>query len=219
MKISSAQDKYHAVIHHICGFVRNDVYMERTLQKMGFKVTSELVWRVLRDCSNFGKESYRFFNWAKQQPSYDPTTIEYEELIRILGITKQWDTMWKVAEEMKRHGYLLSGKTFATIIESYGKSRLVNRAVEVFNRMKNFNCPQTTQVYNALLRALCEARNFRGSYALIRRMVRKGCKLDTDSYIILVNAWCGEGKFSEAQDFLEEMSKTGQLPLLVVGMF
>ncbi|KAH9305119.1 hypothetical protein KI387_009523, partial [Taxus chinensis] len=166
---------YHAAIYHICTIVRYDsMYMERSLQNLNLKLTSELVWRVLKDCAAHGKASYRFFNWAKHQPSYDPTTIEFEEMIKILGSTENWDQMWKTLNEMRHRGHALTDKTFAVIIESYGKAKLVNRAVEVFNRMKNnFNCQQTTHVYNALLRALCEARNDQGGYALIRRMIRK----------------------------------------------
>ncbi|GLJ26801.1 hypothetical protein SUGI_0522850 [Cryptomeria japonica] len=224
--LEASASAYRAAIYHICTIVRSDsVYMERSLQNLNLKLTSELVWRVLKDCAAHGKEAYRFFNWARHQTSYDPTTIEFEEMIQILGRTENWDPMWKTLNEMRRGGYALTDKTFALMIESYGKARLVNRAVEVFNRMKStFNRPQTTPVYNALLRALCEARNHQGGYALIRRMIRKGSKPDTETYSILVNSWCREGKLQEAQEFLEEMSIMGHNPtaasrdLLVNGL-
>ncbi|KAK9117416.1 hypothetical protein Sjap_016363 [Stephania japonica] len=217
-------DDYFAAIHHVSNIVRRDFYMERTLQKMRINVTSELVYRVLRSCNKAGIESFRFFNWARNQPRYQPTTLEFEELIRTLGRTRNWETMWKVAEQMKNQGFTITPETFSLVIESYGQHGLVDRAVEVFNLMKNFNCAQTTEVYNSLLSALCEVKNFQGAYALIRRMVRKGGTPDKRTFAILVNGWCSAGKLKEAQDFLEEMSRKGFNPpvrgrdLLIEGL-
>lgn len=211
-----SQALHKAAIDHICGIVgADDMYMERKLQKLALIPTSDFVWRILKQFSGTGqsRQAYRFFNWAKHQPSYDPTTTEFELMLKILGLACDWDAMWRIMDEMRRRRLKLSPETFSTIIESYGKARHVNRAVEVFNRMKkDFNCEQTTAVYNALLRALCEARNFEGGYALIRRMIRKGSNPDRETYTILVNAWCREGKVAEAQEFLDEMSRLGHNP-------
>ncbi|KAL5715682.1 hypothetical protein ACHQM5_017469 [Ranunculus cassubicifolius] len=220
----SSKDDYFAAIHHISNIVRRDIYMERTLQKMQINVTSELVFRVLRSCNKSGIESFRFFNWARNQPRYQPTTLEFEEMIKILGKNRNWETMWKIAQQMKKLEFHLTPETFSVIIESYGRHGLVDRAVEVFNRMKGFNCQQTTDVYNSLLFALCQVKNFQAAYALIRRMIRKGGVPDKRTYSILVNGWCSSGKLKEAQDFLEEMSRKGFNPpvrgrdLLIEGL-
>lgn len=84
-------DDYFATIHHISNIVRRDIYLERTLKKMCISriVNSELVYRVLHSCSNSGIESFRFFNWVQtQHPQYEPTTVEFEELLKILAKTR-----------------------------------------------------------------------------------------------------------------------------------
>ncbi|ERM98077.1 pentatricopeptide repeat-containing protein At5g18390, mitochondrial [Amborella trichopoda] len=210
--IHGSKDDYFAVVHHISNIVRRDYFLERTLQKLNLTLTPELVYRVLRSCNKNGIESFRFFNWARTHASYHPTTIEFEELIKTLGQTKNWETMWKVADHMKILGFPLSPETFSAVMDSYGKAGLLDRAVEVFNRMKHFDCPQTTGVYNSLLSALCMVKNFQGAYALIRRMIRKGGHPDKQTYAILVNGWCSSGKLGEAREFLEEMSKKGFNP-------
>lgn len=224
----ASKDDYFAAIHHISNIVRRDIYMERTLNKMRISsstVTSELVYRVLRSCSHSGAESFRFFNWARSHhPSYDPTTLEFEELLRTLARTRHWETMWKVAEQMKSHNLPISPDLISFIIEHYGKHGLIDQAVELFNKSKTFSCPQNTQIYNSLLFALCEVKNFQGAYALIRRMIRKGVVPDKKTYSILVNGWCSAGKMKEAQEFLSEMSRKGFNPpvrgrdLLVDGL-
>ncbi|EYU27896.1 hypothetical protein ABFS82_13G114300 [Erythranthe guttata] len=208
-------DDYFATIHHISNIVRRDIYLERTLNKMRISniVNSELVYRVLRSCCSCGIESFRFFNWARtHHPNYDPTTLEFEELLRILAKTRHWETMWKVAQSMKTQNFPISPSVVSFIIEQYAKHGLIDQAVDLFNGLKNFDCPQTTEVYNSLLFALCEVKNFQGAYALIRRMIRKGSVPDKKTYSVLVNAWCSAGKMREAQEFLEEMSKKGYKP-------
>ncbi|KAL6546671.1 hypothetical protein OROMI_022392 [Orobanche minor] len=208
-------DDYFATIHHISNIVRRDIYMERTLNKMRISsiVNSELVYRILRSCCNCGIECFRFFNWARtHHPNYDPTTLEFEELLKILARTRHWETMWKVAHNMKTQKFSISPSVVSFIIEQYGKHGLIGQAVDLFNGLKKVDCPQTTEVYNSLLFALCEVKNFQGAYALIRRMIRKGSAPDKRTYSVLVNAWCSAGKMREAQEFLEEMSKKGYNP-------
>ncbi|XP_059665683.1 pentatricopeptide repeat-containing protein At5g18390, mitochondrial [Cornus florida] len=210
-----SNDDYFAAVHHISNIVRRDIFMERTLNKMRLSniVNSELVYRVLRSCCHSGVESFRFLNWVRTQyPTYEPTTVEFEELLKTLARTRHWETMWKVAEQMKKQSLPISPSIVSFIIEHYGKNGLIDQAVELFNKMKHFNCPQTTGIYNSLLFALCEVKNFHGAYALIRRMVRKGVVPDKRTYSVLVNGWCSAGKMREAQEFLEEMSRKGFNP-------
>ncbi|PQQ14892.1 pentatricopeptide repeat-containing protein [Prunus yedoensis var. nudiflora] len=171
--------------------------MERTLNKLRITVDSELVYRVLRACSAAGTESLRFFNWARtHHPTYHPTTLELEELVKTLARTKKYESMWKLLQSMQtHHGLTLSQETLCFVIEEYGNHGLVDQAVELFNRApKTFNCLQTVEVYNALLFSLCQANLFHAAYALVRRMIRKGLVPDKRTYSILVNAWCSNGK-------------------------
>ncbi|PPD67479.1 hypothetical protein GOBAR_DD35643 [Gossypium barbadense] len=195
-------------IHHISNIVRREVHPERTLNRMNLSVNSELVFRILRSCSNSPTESLRFFSWARSH--YTPTSVEFEELVKILIL--------------HRNSLAFLVIPFLLCIEEYGKNGLIDQAVEVFNKSTNLGCKQTVSVYNSLLFALCEVKMFHGAYALIRRMIRKGELPDKRTYTVLVNGWCSSGKMKEAQDFLEDMSKKGFNPsvrgrdLLVEGL-
>ncbi|XVF57033.1 hypothetical protein PTKIN_Ptkin06aG0170400 [Pterospermum kingtungense] len=219
---SVSKDDYFAAIHHISNIVRREVHPERTLNRMNLSVNSELVFRVLRSCSNSPNESIRFFSWARSH--YIPTSVEYEELVKILILHRKYESMWKTIQQMQKQKLSLSCDTLSFIIEEYGKKGLIDQAVEVFNKSTSLGCKQTVSVYNSLLFALCEGKMFHGAYALIRRMIRKGEVPDKRTYAVLVNGWCSAGKMREAQDFLEEMSKKGFNPpvrgrdLLIEGL-
>ncbi|KAK7363146.1 hypothetical protein VNO77_05276 [Canavalia gladiata] len=222
---ATVRDEYFAAIHHVSNIVRRDFYLERTLNKLRISVTPELVFRVLRACSNSPTESLRFFNWARSHPSYVPTSLEFEEIIKILARANNYQTMWSLIHHMTHHHHLsLSSSSVSSVIEAYGHHCHVDQAVEVFNRASLFNCPQNVELYNSLLSALCHSKLFHAAYALIRRMVRKGVAPDKATYAILVNAWCSTGKMREAKLFLKEMSDRGFNPpvrgrdLLVEGL-
>ncbi|XP_021855359.2 pentatricopeptide repeat-containing protein At5g18390, mitochondrial [Spinacia oleracea] len=212
---TTTNDEYFAAIHHISNIVRRDIYLERTLNKLRLTVTNELVYRVLRSCSRDGIQSFRFFNWARSySPSYSPTAIEHEELIKTLARTHHWETMWKALHQLCKESSLnFSTEVIEFIIREYGSKGFIDEAVRVFNSCpKVFKCEQTVGVYNSLLFALCEGKNFYGAYSLIRRMIKKGVNPNKETYSVLVNAWCKAGKLREAQEFLEEMSKKGFNP-------
>lgn len=219
---TTANDDYYATIHHISNIVRKDIYLERTLNRLcppssnANLITSDLVFRVLRACPSSGPESLRFFSWARSRsPNYTPTTVEFEELLKTLARTQCWESMWKVAHQMRAADLPIFPDVISYVIEQYGRRGLIDQAVELFNKAEAvFNCPRNVLIYNSLLYALCEVKNFQGAYALIRRMVRKGCVPDKKTYLILVTGWCSAGKMKEAQNFLEEMSEKGFNPPL-----
>ncbi|CAL5386314.1 unnamed protein product [Camellia sinensis] len=177
---------------------------------------------LIKTQDDFDLLMLRFNSLLSQENYYGIETIIFNH--RPLARTRHWETMWKVAEQMKSHNLPISPDLISFIIEHYGKHGLVDQAVELFNKSKTFSCPQNTQIYNSLLFALCEVKNFQGAYALIRRMIRKGVVPDKKTYSILVNWWCSAGKMKEAQEFLSEMSRKGFNPpvrgrdLLVDGL-
>ncbi|XP_009383831.2 pentatricopeptide repeat-containing protein At5g18390, mitochondrial [Musa acuminata AAA Group] len=211
----SAKDAYFAVVHHIAGIVRRDFYLERTLGRLRLPPpTPDLVLRVLRAAApSTPLPALRFFAWARStSPSYRPSAAEFDALILPLARHRHWSQMWSVAADMRSLSLPLLPSTFASVIDAYGQAALPDLAVDVFNRLPKFDCPQTTAIYNALLSALCRVGNFHGAYALIRRMARKQVPPDRQTFSTLVDAWCAAGKLREAQDFLEEMNRRGFKP-------
>ncbi|XP_010549633.1 PREDICTED: pentatricopeptide repeat-containing protein At5g18390, mitochondrial [Tarenaya hassleriana] len=216
---------YFAAISRQLNIVRREIHPEKALNRLRPPGPSEFVFRVLRAPSRSANDSIRFFNWARSNPSYTPTSMEFEEFAKTLASHQKYESMWKTLKQMKDLSLAISGETLCFIIEQYGKHGHVDQAVELFNRVpKTLGCEQTVEVYNALLHALCDVKMFHGAYALIRRMVRKGVKPDKRTYAILVNGWCSAGKMREAQEFLDEMSRKGFNPpargrdLLIEGL-
>ncbi|KAF3327738.1 pentatricopeptide repeat-containing protein [Carex littledalei] len=212
----SDKDAYFAAVHHIASIVQKDFYLERTLNRLRLpSVSSDMALRVLRaSAPSNSLHALRFFKWlqSSHNPHFAPSTEHFSVLLLALSKDRLWPHLWSLAADMRARSLALPPSTFASIIESSGAARLPDLAVEIFNRLPHFGCPQTTEIYNALLSALCTARNFDGAYALVRRMTRKLVSPDKHTFSILVNAWCAAGKLREAQDFLDEMAEKGFKP-------
>ncbi|URD83478.1 PPR repeat [Musa troglodytarum] len=211
----SAKDAYFAVVHHIAGIVRRDFYLERTLGRLRLPPpTPDLVLRVLRAAAPSAPlPALRFFAWARRSSaSYRPSAAEFDALILPLARHRHWSQMWSVAADMRSLSLPLLPSTFASVIDAYGQAALADLAVDVFNRLPKFDCPQTTAIYNALLSALCRVGNFHGAYALIRRMARKQVPPDRQTFSTLVDAWCAAGYLEAAKEMVRRMTKEGVLP-------
>ncbi|KAJ4908142.1 Pentatricopeptide repeat-containing protein [Raphanus sativus] len=92
----STKGDYFATINHVVNLVRREIHPERSLNRLRLPLTSELVFRVLRATSRSANDSLRFFNWARSNPNYTPTSMEYEQLAKSLASHKKYESMWKI---------------------------------------------------------------------------------------------------------------------------
>uniref|UniRef100_A0A453RLW1 Pentacotripeptide-repeat region of PRORP domain-containing protein n=1 Tax=Aegilops tauschii subsp. strangulata TaxID=200361 RepID=A0A453RLW1_AEGTS len=223
----TSKDAYFAAVNHLSTIVRRDFYLERTLNRLRLPspFPPDLALRVIRAAApSEPLHAARFLAWLRAKPNFSPSADHFDALLLPLARARLFTHLWTQASDMRALGLPLSPATFSAVISSYGHSRLAEQAVEVFNRLPHFGCPQTTEVYNALLDALCANGNFAGAYKLLRRMARKGVAPDRATFSTLVDAWCASGKLREAQAFLDDMSSRGFRPpvrgrdLLVDGL-
>lgn len=223
----TSKDAYFAAVHHLSTIVRRDFYLERTLNRLRLPspFPTDLALRVIRAAAPAAPlHATRFLSWLRAKPSFAASAEHFDALLLPLARARLFPHLWSLASDMRGLGLPLSPTTFSAVISSYGHSRLPDQAVEVFNRLPRFGCPQTTEVYNALLDALCANGNFTGAYKLLRRMARKGVAPDRATFSTLVDSWCAAGKLQEAQAFLDDMASRGFRPpvrgrdLLVDGL-
>ena len=72
--------------------------------------------------------------------------------------------------------------------------------------MKEGTCVSTFRLYNIVLKYLCDAGDSELVVGYLKMMAKQvGCVADKETYSILVNGFCKDGKFVEASRLLEEM--------------
>ncbi|KAF2296697.1 hypothetical protein GH714_001310 [Hevea brasiliensis] len=77
-------------------------------------------------------------------------------------------------------------------VEFFGEEGLVNEALALFYRMKQYHCKPDVYAYNTIIYALCRVGNFKKARFLLEQMELPGflCPPDAYTYTILISSYC-----------------------------
>lgn len=113
----------------------------------------------------------------------------------------------KVLEEMQDGGFRPMPLIYEAKMEALYREGKVDEAVKVIEtEMTARTCVPTVKLYNIVLRGLCNVGKSAFSVGYLKKMAKQvGCDADKETYTILVDGLCREGRFPEASRVLEEM--------------
>lgn len=186
------------------------------LQQSGVVFRHGLTERVLNRCGDAGNLGYKFFTWASKQPGYHPSYEIYKAMIKILGKMRQFGAVWALLEEIRNENpHFITAELFVVLIRRFASSRMVKKAIEVFDEMPKYGCPQDEAVFGALLDALCKNGDVKEA-ALVFEEMKVRFKPNLKIFTSLLYGWCKEGKILEAKHVLIQMKEAGFEPDIVV---
>ncbi|CAI5514803.1 unnamed protein product [Closterium sp. Naga37s-1] len=87
------------------------------LERLGLTLTGRDVSTVLRESADW-RMTVAFFDWARKQESFRPSTYVYNLVLAALGKGRQWGRMKELLTEMTQKGVELDNVTYSTIISS-----------------------------------------------------------------------------------------------------
>ncbi|XVF61409.1 hypothetical protein PTKIN_Ptkin08bG0127300 [Pterospermum kingtungense] len=185
------------------------------LQQSGIVFRHGLTERVLNRCGDAGNLGYKFFTWASKQPGYHPSYEIYKAMIKSLGKMRQFGAVWALIEEIKKeHPQFITAELFVLLIRRFASSRMVKKAIEVFDEMPKYGCPQDEAVFGALLDALCKNGNVKEA-ALVFEEMKVRFMPNLKHFTSLLYGWCKEGKIFEARHVLVQMKEASVEPDIV----
>lgn len=113
----------------------------------------------------------------------------------------------KVLDEMRTKGFWPSLVMYEAKLAALFKDGMVDEALEVIEEeMVKGTFVPTVRVYNILLKGLCDAGNSAVAVTYLKKMSKQvGCVANGETYGILVDGLCRDGRFLEASRVLEEM--------------
>lgn len=186
------------------------------LQQSGVVFRHGLTERVLNRCGDAGNLGYNFFTWASKQPGYHPSYEIYKAMIKSLGKMRQFGAVWALIEEIKReHPQFITAELFVLLIRRFASSRMVKKAIEVFDEMPKYGCSQDDAVFGSLLDALCKNGNVKEA-ALVFEEMKVRFRPSLKYFTSLLYGWCKEGKILEARHVLVQIKEAGFEPDIVV---
>ncbi|KAF7146812.1 hypothetical protein RHSIM_Rhsim04G0027000 [Rhododendron simsii] len=138
--------------------------------------------------------------------------LSYDLIITKLGRAKMLDEMDQILQQLKTETRFNPGEIiFCNIITFYGRARLPDRALHIFNQIPSFRCQRTIKSFNTLLNALLSCREFgkmREVFVGLNRFVAP----DACSYNVLIRAGCLMNDLGSAREVFDEMQKRGVRP-------
>ncbi|CAK7346934.1 unnamed protein product [Dovyalis caffra] len=146
------------------------------------------------------KKAVEFFYWLETHFSFKHTEITCREMAIVLARGSKLDELWQFLKEMaqREHGNCLgivSVNTVTCLIKVLGEEGLVNQALALFYRMKQYHLKPDVYAYNTIIFALCKVGNFKKARFLLEQMELPGfrCPPDTYTYTILISSCCKYG--------------------------
>ncbi|XVF68106.1 hypothetical protein PTKIN_Ptkin10aG0176500 [Pterospermum kingtungense] len=117
------------------------------------------------------------------------------------------DEAEKVLDEMRKKGFWPSLLMYEAKAQALSKKGRVSEVVKVIEEdMREGTCVPGVRLYNIVLKCLCDAGDSELAVGYLKKMAKQvGCVADKETYSILVNGLCIDGKFVEASRVLEEM--------------
>ncbi|XP_074281625.1 pentatricopeptide repeat-containing protein At3g22670, mitochondrial-like [Silene latifolia] len=175
------------------------------------QLSESLVLKVLLRFRHDWIPSFRFFNWAKQQEGYLHTENCYNMMVDILGMSKNFEMMWELIEEMNKLGGLVSMATMSKAMRRLAKCGKHDEVVEAFDKFERFGLIRQTAALNLIIEVLVKASNVECAQKVYIQFKDK-IQPSSHTFNILVNGWCRAKKPIEAEQAMAEMVKYGYQP-------
>lgn len=123
-----------------------------------------------------------------------------------------FDLYWGILDELKGQKYTLHPAAFSVLISAYLKLNQPEKAVETFDKMKDFDCTPDLFTFNLVLRLMVEKEITFLALPVFNMMLRFDCNPDCETFNILIDGLCKSRKLRDALKLFDEMSDRGIVP-------
>ncbi|XP_060169846.1 pentatricopeptide repeat-containing protein At4g01400, mitochondrial [Lycium barbarum] len=148
------------------------------------------------------------FDLASREPDFCHSYATFHTLILKLGRSHQFSLMQSILSSLRSQQYSVSPSLFSHIIQIYGDAGLPDKALKTFYTILEFNMKPLPKHLNLILEILVTHRNFlRPAFDLFRSAHKYGVLANTESYNILMRAFCLNDDLSIAYSLFNQMFK------------
>nr|GMD99711.1 pentatricopeptide repeat-containing protein At4g20090 [Ipomoea batatas] len=151
----------------------------------------------------------KLFKLAPKSGSYKQGDSTFYSLIENYANSGDFGSLEKVFDRMKREKRVFVEKSFILVFRAYGKARLPDKAVELFERMVDeFQCRRTVRPFNSVLNVIIQAGLHHRALKFIPMLLnvdRRGVEPNVLTFNLIVKAMCKVGMVDRAVQVFREM--------------
>ncbi|KAK8320418.1 hypothetical protein V6Z12_A12G036000 [Gossypium hirsutum] len=214
LEVKSRVKSLNLLMEGLCQFKKSDLALN-IFQEMDFqgcypdRESYRILMKGLCDDGRDGEDSEatkRLINEALIRGGV-PSMGSYSAMAIDLYGEGRVDEGEKVLDEMRKRGFWPSLSMYEAKAEALSKKGRVSEVVKIIEEdMKEGICVPSVRLYNIVLKCVCNAGDSEVAVGYLKKMAKQvGCVADKETYSILVNGLCKDGKFLEASRVLEEM--------------
>ncbi|XP_051152900.1 pentatricopeptide repeat-containing protein At3g23020 [Andrographis paniculata] len=225
-KCSTKWLKYGGSIPAMLAAVETVEDLDEALKPWEMTLTNKERSILLKEQRNWEK-ALSIFEWFKGKECYELNVIHYNIMLRILGRARQWPELERFCGEMVKKGIEPINSTYGTLIDSYSKGGLPEKAMECLNLMNRSEMEPDEVTMGIIVQMYKTAGNFEMAEEFFKNWrigaVREGRNaasidgfcLSAYTYNTLIDTYGKGGKVLQASETFERMVRSGVSPTTV----
>ncbi|KAG8472359.1 hypothetical protein CXB51_034233 [Gossypium anomalum] len=192
--------------------------IELALDQCKVTISDGLVLELVRRNRFDWKLAYVFFQWVSKKSGNSLGFDVCNEILDILGRMHRFEELTKVFDKMSERG-LIDERTFRILVNRYAAAHMVEDAIGVFHRRKEFEFKDDLVAFQVLLMCLCRYKHVETAETLYQ-LKRREFGYDLKTMNIVLNGWCVLGNVHEAKRFWKDIIESKYKPdLFTYGTF
>ncbi|PWA83050.1 tetratricopeptide repeat (TPR)-like superfamily protein [Artemisia annua] len=156
-------------------------------------------------------ETITLFNDYITTTTFQHDYPSYSSLIYKLARNHHFTAVDTLLHHLKHYNVKPKEPLFIGLIQHYGKHGFVEKALELYRKIPEFECHRSLQSFNTLLNVLVENERFGDAVEVFEG--RK--KRNVVSYNVMVKMWLRKGDWESARKVFDEMVVCGVGPSVV----
>ncbi|XP_011095752.1 pentatricopeptide repeat-containing protein At1g79490, mitochondrial [Sesamum indicum] len=188
--------------------------METQLDKLQFVPNMTHITQALKIIDD-SDGLLSLFRWAKRQPWYLPNDECYVMLFDKLNLSRDFDGIQSVFEEMVRdssgNGMSSSG-AYNRVLQYLAQAEKLEVTFCCFKKIQELDCKLDTQTYNSLITLFLTKGLPYKAFEIYENMEKDGCVLDASTYDMMIPSLAKSGRLDAAMKLFQEMKEKSYRP-------
>ncbi|PPD88044.1 hypothetical protein GOBAR_DD15036 [Gossypium barbadense] len=168
------------------------------------------------DLSGDWERALVLFQWVVSDLGSDNAKLDnqvVELMVKILGRESQYAIALKLFALIHIEEYSLDVRAYTTILHAYSRSGKYQKAISMFEKMKEIGLSPTLVTYNVMLDVYGKmGRSWNKILGLLDEMRSKGLEFDEFTCSTVISACGREGLLNEAKEFFSGLKSQGYVP-------
>ncbi|KAI3456654.1 hypothetical protein Pfo_013317 [Paulownia fortunei] len=155
------------------------------------------------------------FRWAKRQSWYLPNDECYVMLFDKLNLSRDFDGIQLVFEEMVCDSGGIGTSSFGAynrVLQYLAKAEKLEVTFCCFKKVHELACKLDTQTYNALITLFLTKGLPYKAFEIYENMEKDGCSLDASTYDMMIPSLAKSGRLDAALKLFQEMKEKNYRP-------